>query len=177
MSTQKSDPHPVVATDANGNTVDAVTSAPTSGMVGLVVRPIPSSSVQPTQDGATGPTNTAAPADAIQVGGQDGSGNLQAMQVDSNKALKTSNIGVGLHSYGQVAILTTATQIIAANNSRAALLVTNEGTATVYLGDASVTTSTGFPLAAGATIGVPQVSALYGIAVAIGNNAGFLEFQ
>lgn len=177
MSVQKSDPHPVVATDPNGNTVDVLTSAPVSTNVGLVVRPIPSSAVQPTQDSSSGPTGSAAPADAMEVGGVDPSGNLQPIQMDSNKLLKTSNIGVGLHSYGQVAILTSATQIIAANTSRAALLVTNAGGATIYLGDASVTTSTGFPLASGSTIGVPQTSALYGVAAATGNTAGFLEFQ
>ena len=177
MSIVKADPHPAVLTDPLGNTVDIVTSAPTAGQVGIVVYPGSSSEVTQVQTAAEGPTNTTVPADAVQIGGKDINGKLQAVPVDSNNALKTSNIAVALHSYGQQSVANTATQIIAANTSRAALLVTNSGAATIFLGDASVTTSTGFPLAAGSTIGIPQTSALYGIVVTGTQTAGFLEFQ
>lgn len=176
MSVIKADPHPVVATDPSGNTIDVVTSAATTGKTGLVVYVVPSSAVSPVQGASEGPTNTTAPADATLVGGTDGSNNLQALQVDANKQLKVSNIGVALNSYGQVSVGVTATSIKGATAGRAALLVTNAGSTTVFLGDASVTILTGFPLAAGSTVGVPQTSALFGIVAASTATVGFMEF-
>lgn len=176
MSVIKNDPHPAVLTDPSGNTVDVVTSAATAGKQGLVVYVVPSSSVAPVQGASEGPTNTTVPADATLIGGADGSGNLQALKVDGAQQLKVSNIGVSLNSYGQVTVTSSATQIKAALSTRAAILVTNAGTATVYLGDASVTTSTGFPLAAGATVGLPQATVLYGIVASTSQVVGYLEY-
>jgi hypothetical protein len=179
VSTQKSDPHPIVATDPAGNTIDVTTSAPTAGMVGLVVRPIPSSTVTQTQDAADGPTNTTAPADAIQIGGQDGSGNLQALQVDPSKQLKVSNIGVTLHSYGQASVGTSPALVIAANTSRAALLLKNpaSNTAVIWVGDAAVATGNGFPLEPGTSVGWPATSVLWAVAAAAAQTLAYAEFQ
>lgn len=60
---------------------------------------------------------------------------------------------------------TTATLLLAANPARATAMLVNNGTATVFLGkDATVTTTTGIPLAAGASLVDDRSSdAWYGI--------------
>lgn len=64
----------------------------------------------------------------------------------------------------QTTVTTAATQIVAANTTRRAVLVTNmHTTATLYLGTASVTTSTGQALPAGASATIPFTGAVYGI--------------
>lgn len=165
MSIVKADPHPAVLTDPAGNTLDVVTSAPSAGQTGVVVYPVPSSAVTPTQDGATGPTNATAPADAIQIGGKDGSGRLQAAGIDANAALKTSNLGLStINATGQVSVANSSTQIIAANTTRAAVMISNpSSTIAVYLGNTGVTISTGQYLGPGNSITIPVTAAIYGV--------------
>lgn len=59
-----------------------------------------------------------------------------------------------------------------------ALLVTNGGSAAVFLGPAGVTTTTGYSLAAGATVNVPTTGAateaLYGIVTTGTATVGYL---
>lgn len=164
MSVIKNDPHPVVVTDPNGNTIDVVTSAATAGKTGLVVYPVPSSSVAPVQGASEGPTNTTVPADATLIGAKDGSGNLQALQVDSSTALKTSNLGVStLNATGQVSVANTSTSIIGANAARAAVVIANPGSVAVYLGKTGVTISTGHWLGPSTAITIPTTDAIFGV--------------
>lgn len=52
-------------------------------------------------------------------------------------------MSLGINSTGQVSVGTSATLIIAANGNREAVVVTNTATsATVYIGEGAVTTST-----------------------------------
>lgn len=125
----------------------------------------------------TSGANAAAVATVPPVSGSDYGVPVYANLGSAVIPVSPSNVGVTLHSYDQVSVGATATQILAANTSRAAILVTNNGSQIIYLGDASVTTSTGFPLAAGSTVGLPQTSALYGIVASSTATAGFLEFQ
>jgi len=53
--------------------------------------------------------------------------------------------------YAQFTITTSATQIAWVDTTKLAVIVVNNSTQTVYLGDASVTTSDGLPLAPGAS--------------------------
>lgn len=164
MSVVKADPHPVVSTDPLGNTVDVVTSAPVIGSTGMVVYLGNSSNVNQVQTAAEGPTGTAVPADAMLVGGKDGSGNLKALLVDTNSALKTSNLGVSaINATGQTSVANTSTQIIAANTARAAVVISNPGTADVYIGNTGVTISTGHWLGAGTAITLPVTTAVFGV--------------
>ena len=165
MSIVKADPHPVVVTDPAGNTVDVVTSAPTAGMVGQVVYIAPSSAVSQVQSASEGPTNTAVPADATLIGGKDGSGKLQAAGIDANAALKTSNLGLStINSTGQVSV-NASTQIIAANPSRAAVMVTNTSpTVAAYWGNTGVTITTGQYLGPGLSVTIPVTAAIFGCA-------------
>ena len=64
----------------------------------------------------------------------------------------------------QTSVASTATQIVGVRATRRAVLITNpSSTVTVYLGSASVTTSTGQALLPGNSISVPTTLAVYGI--------------
>lgn len=78
--------------------------------------------------------------------------------------------------YGQVSITGAATLICPQNSSAAGSLIVNSGASTVYLGDAAVTTTTGYPLAAGTSVSVPTTNAIYGVAASSGT-VGFLTCQ
>ena len=64
-------------------------------------------------------------------------------------------------AYQAISVGTVAVQLAAANTSTVA--IANNGTASIYLGtDASVTTASGFPLAAGAQISF-SITAMFSI--------------
>lgn len=67
----------------------------------------------------------------------------------------------------QVSVGSTPTSILGADTARLGGLIRNVGSATVYIGPSGVTTSTGFPLAAGADLPTDVVAgivgAIYGI--------------
>jgi hypothetical protein len=161
----KADPHPAVLTDINGQTLSIATSAPSAGAVGVVVYPVESSSVDQVQTAAEGPTGATAPADAIQTGGVDANGNLQA-----------NKINYVINGTAQVSIGTGATQIIAANATRAGVLVSNpSSTVSVYLGGSGVTTSTGQILSPGNSITLPVSSAIYGVVATSTQTVSYVE--
>lgn len=61
-------------------------------------------------------------------------------------------------------VTTTATLIdTSLATGREAALLRNNGAVTVYLGGSGVTTSTGFPLAAGESLTLPRGASVYGI--------------
>lgn len=70
-------------------------------------------------------------------------------------------------SYGNVNVTTVAIQIVAANNARRGLVITNTSSSVdIYYGpDASVTTSTGLPLYANQTLTLDKVPEGYGGAI------------
>jgi hypothetical protein len=64
----------------------------------------------------------------------------------------------------QVTVTNSATQIVAANTTRRAVVIVNtDASNAVFIGGAAVTASTGIKLAAGASISIPTVAAVYGI--------------
>lgn len=65
--------------------------------------------------------------------------------------------------FGPITVNATATVIVALNSSRNSVAIANTGSVTVYVGDANVTTANGFPIAAGASLGLNTTSAVYGI--------------
>jgi hypothetical protein len=76
------------------------------------------------------------------------------------------------HNYlsGQVAVSTTAVAVLTVSAGQAAV-VANTGTVALFLGGASVTTTTGYSLAVGATLQLPAVESgdgetLYAISTA-----------
>lgn len=69
-------------------------------------------------------------------------------------------------SYGAVSVATAATRVVDVNNDRDSLLLSNNGASAVFLGDSAVTTSTGLPLAAGASLSLNTGSALYAVTAA-----------
>lgn len=90
-----------------------------------------------------------------------------------------SSTGVGaINSTGQVSVGATDTTIIAANASRAAVIITNiSSTVTVYIGNAGLTTSTGYPLLPSNSISIPTTAAVHGIVASSTQTVGFLEIQ
>lgn len=79
--------------------------------------------------------------------------------------------------YGQITVASTATQIVAARTSRMDLTIANLGTVDIFIGDASVTTSTGFllPGVKGAALTLPTQAAVYGIVASSTQAISFIE--
>lgn len=93
----------------------------------------------------------------------------------ANQAVGSSNIATVQASVG-----TSAAQIVAARTGgvgtgRIAVTIYNNGSATVYLGGAGVTTSSGIPLVPGASVSINATAAIYGIASVAAQNVGVLE--
>lgn len=83
-----------IITDRDGVTgAEVVSSAPVAGQTGLVVYPVPSAAVTPTQDGADGTVGATAPTIAIEIGAVDANGKLQHLNVDSAGNLLVSSTG------------------------------------------------------------------------------------
>lgn len=135
-------------------------------------------SVVTVQTLSEGPIGAPIPADGTLMSGQNPSGNLEPIQLDTSNRLIDSPIGLALQSTNQVSISTVATQIIAANASRAGVVITNPGTLlTVYIGNVGVTAANGFPLAPGSSITLPVIGAVYGITSSSIQTVGYLEVQ
>lgn len=75
---------------------------------------------------------------------------------------RTGEIGSTAIAYGDVNPTTTATLIVAARDTRKVAQLYNDSTVTVYIGDASVTSSTGMPLDENGSIVIPWTGAIYG---------------
>ena len=118
----------------------------------------------PTKDAADATVGTNIPTVALLQGAENPSGKIEPLQVDTNNELITSSIGLSLNATGQVSVGATATQIIAANATRAGVLITNpSATVSVYIGLSGVTSSTGAILGPGQSLTLPVTSAVYGI--------------
>ena len=77
---------------------------------------------------------------------------------------------------GQATVTGVATQIVPAYPSRSGIVIINTGATTVYIGEnASVTTSTGFPLLASTSVSLATTGALYGITSGGSDIVGYLE--
>jgi hypothetical protein len=116
------------------------------------------------------------PADGILVAGENPSGNIEPLQVDTNNELITSSIGLALNATNQISVTSSGVLIIAANAARAGVIITNpSATLTVYIGTSGVTTGNGFPLGPGANVTLPVVSDVYGITSSTSVTVGYLE--
>lgn len=80
-------------------------------------------------------------------------------------------------SAGTVSIATSATQILALNTSQKKRLITNVGSATIFIGsNNSVTTSNGFPLLVGENLNIGDFNGtVYGIVASGSEDLDFLE--
>lgn len=80
---------------------------------------------------------------------------------------------------GQVAITTSATLICTLEGNESGIAINNGTGATVFLGGPTVTTTTGFPLAASTNIIIPTYGgakeSLYGIVASTGSTISFLH--
>ena len=96
---------------------------------------------------------------------------------DSSFALAVQGTKGSKSAPTAVSVASTATSILAANTSRKAAFIANNGTQTVYLGrDNTVTTANGLPLAAGQTWpDDTSTDAWYGIVASGTCDVRFLE--
>jgi len=91
------------------------------------------------------------------------------------KQLVTSASGTAL-AVAAVTVGTSATLLAAANSSRQALTIMNNGTATIYLGGSGVTTASGLPVTAGQGFVVEgTTAALYAISGTAGQDVRVME--
>lgn len=100
-------------------------------------------------------------------------GSLSAPLMDNYGQLKvvpvgtitTSSVGTSNFSTGQVALASTATQIVSSRSTRRSITIVNLSTTDMYIGGSGVTTSTGQLLLGtkGAAITMEVVGAIYGI--------------
>lgn len=79
--------------------------------------------------------------------------------------------------YGTVAVAATATLIVAARSRRESVVIqNNHASQTLHLGtDSSVTTSTGFKLAAGGSVALNTKGAVYGIGSGAATTTNYFE--
>lgn len=94
------------------------------------------------------------------------------------KFFEQTNISSTSLVNGTRTVTSSATAIPAtAANDRKALILRNNGANEVYLGDANVTTSSGFPLKPGEIIAldVSKEVVVYGITAATSENVRFME--
>jgi hypothetical protein len=105
---------------------------------------------------------------AIPVVQVDGSGNVLDMETPPGYPDFVTN---------QVSINSGGVLIVAARTGRRGVLVVNHGTIDVFLGAASVTTSSGVKLKGsdGASIYIPISGALYGITVSSTQTVSYME--
>ncbi len=85
--------------------------------------------------------------------------------------------GAAHFGYNQVTVSSSvATQIVGTNSTRrAVVIVNNDSSIAIYVGDASVTTSTGLKLAPGAALSAPLIGAIYAKAASGSPVASYLE--
>jgi hypothetical protein len=76
---------------------------------------------------------------------------------------------------GAAIIGTSAVLISAERSTRRSILIQNNSTYDIYIGDSSVTTSTGVRLRPGADITIYGKGAIYGISATAGCNVRYLE--
>lgn len=88
--------------------------------------------------------------------------------LDTNNplAVNPAESGAANLATGQVTVSSsTATQLLTVNATRRAALITNNDAAiAIYVGGASVSTTTGHKLAAGSSMSIPFIGAIYAIA-------------
>ena len=80
-------------------------------------------------------------------------------------------------AYNAVSVGSTATVIKAANASRGAILIRNNGSQNIWIGPSGVTTSTGYKLAPLKMIYLRDKSAIYGIVASGTCDVRYLEVQ
>ena len=122
-------------------------------------------------------THAAAVATVPPVSGTDFGVPVYANLGSAVISVSPSSVGVGLQSTNQISVGSTATLIIAANASRAALAIANPSAVTVYLGASGVTAATGHALLTGTAITMPVTSAVYGIVASGSQTVTYLEIQ
>lgn len=128
--------------------------------------------VQVTKQDIVWPT---APSQAIPVRLSDGKSFYKAIMTavaggGSNPTSRSINTN-------QVSISSTATKIVDGNNTRKCVTIINNGTTAVYIGNDSVTTSTGLLLigTAGAAITIESTATVYGIVSSTSQTVSYLE--
>jgi hypothetical protein len=75
---------------------------------------------------------------------------------------------------GQATITGTASQIVPQYSSRSGLTIVNTGSNTVYIGEAAVTSATGYPLLASASVSFSTTGAVFGVSSG-GSTVGWLQ--
>lgn len=97
---------------------------------------------------------------------------------DANMAYYQAAFGT-IMNHASVNVTNTATTILAANTNRQAMIIKNNGTATVYISfNAGLTISDGYPLQAGESIYLmTKALTLYGITSATTEDVRYLEVQ
>lgn len=106
-------------------------------------------STLPTTDSSDGTDGATAPANTIQVGGKDGSGNLQTLLTDSTGQLASEDIINTSLTFTNISVTTTATAIrVGGSNLTNRKMLTFQPTnGTIYIGGSNtVTTTTGTPI-------------------------------
>lgn len=89
---------------------------------------------------------------------------------------RVDELGSSTYAYGDANPTTSATLIMAARDTRKVAQLYNDSTVTVYIGDASVTSSTGTPMEEGGSIDMPTTAAIYGITASGTGSVRYQEF-
>lgn len=106
---------------------------------GVTVTTIPPTGASATQVQGNVADGAAAVGGPVQVGGVDGSGNVQALLVDTTGRLITSEAPASVGTMSSVAASASAVTVLAANASRLGATVVNDSAAILYLGLSATT--------------------------------------
>jgi hypothetical protein len=104
------------------------------------------------QTSAESATAAAVPANAMMVGGTDGT-NLRAIKVDASGRVVTTQVS-GTATISRVATSGTSAQLLAANTSRTGVIIVNESTSVMYIkyGTTASATSYTYRVASNGTV-------------------------
>ena len=90
--------------------------------------------------------------------------------------VNTNTVTSSSVSTGQVSVGTTATLVVASNTNRKSVIIRNQGTTDAYIGDSTVTTTTGLLIKAGDAITLDRTTAaIYAIVASGTTTFGYLE--
>ena len=76
---------------------------------------------------------------------------------------------------GQASVGTSATSIAAARDTRKSIVVTNFGTADIYVGPSGVSTSSGHKVEVGGSISLATTAQVFGVSASAGQSVHYVE--
>lgn len=122
----------------------------------------------------TNPSGSAYGGNPVMMGVDGGGGTVTTL----TPAMLSGGIGSSAPATGQIALSTTAAQLLPANSSRVSATICNlDASIVIFFGGSGVTTSTGQRLVAGQSHDVKTKAAVYAIAVSGTPTGAYVDYS